>query len=105
MFVRRFRGRKGADVGFRAPESEGMMAFEYEHAKGTTIDEMRENFRKTDLHKKGDARLVWVNEGDLFLIESQAQLMGYQEGPLHLDDTSDAYEPWRVRFTKPGRIS
>lgn len=43
------------------------MTLEFENAKGRTIEEMRDNFRETDLWKRGDARLVWVNEGDLFM--------------------------------------
>jgi hypothetical protein len=38
---------------------------QYVPAEGQTVDEMRENARKTELWKRGDMRLVWVNEGDL----------------------------------------
>jgi hypothetical protein len=39
----------------------------YEHAIGETIQQMQEAFQKTEMWKLGDARLVWVNEGDLVL--------------------------------------
>ena len=32
---------------------------------GETMREMRENIRGTTLHQLGDARLMWVNEGDM----------------------------------------
>lgn len=38
---------------------------QYVPALGLTFEEMRENARKSDLWKRGDMRLVWVNEGDL----------------------------------------
>ncbi len=34
---------------------------------GKTIDEMRDNVRKSDLYKIGDTILVWVNEGDFWM--------------------------------------
>jgi uncharacterized small protein (DUF1192 family) len=38
----------------------------FEVVEGSNIDAMRENFKKTELYKQGDALLVWANEGDLF---------------------------------------
>jgi hypothetical protein len=38
----------------------------FEVVEGSTIDAMRDNFKKTELYKQGDALLVWANEGDLF---------------------------------------
>ena len=40
---------------------------EYLPAEGQTFEEMRENARKSELWKRGDMRLVWVNEGDLIM--------------------------------------
>lgn len=34
---------------------------------GSDMDEWRENVRKTELYKKGDCILVWINEGDLYM--------------------------------------
>jgi hypothetical protein len=36
--------------------------------EGSTLEEMRENVRKTDLYQMGDTVLVWVNEGDLWMV-------------------------------------
>lgn len=36
-------------------------------AEGKTLDEMRENFRNTALYLAGDASLIWVNQGDLYM--------------------------------------
>jgi hypothetical protein len=44
----------------------------YVRAEGATLDDMRANFRKTDLYRAGDALLVWINEGDLYLSPSKA---------------------------------
>jgi len=41
----------------------------YEPAIGRTIEEMRENFEKGDLYNRGDAKLIWVNEGDLSMMD------------------------------------
>ncbi len=70
------------------------MTLEYVHAKGLSLEEMRRNFRESELYKRGDARLVWVNEGDLFLMDFHAKLSAEQE-PLGVDigDTSELYEP------------
>lgn len=35
--------------------------------QGNTMHAMREHVRTTDLYRKGDTVLVWVNEGDLLL--------------------------------------
>lgn len=40
---------------------------EYETARGQTFEEMQQDFRTTGLWRRGDARLVWVNEGDLIM--------------------------------------
>lgn len=48
--------------------------FNYEPANGSSVAEMREAFQKTDLYKRGDARLVWVNEGDLSLANAPNDL-------------------------------
>ncbi|MFC4236295.1 hypothetical protein ACFOY8_13875 [Thalassospira xianhensis] len=42
---------------------------EYVQAEGATFDEMRINARNTPLFKRGDMRLVWVNEGDLLMAQ------------------------------------
>jgi hypothetical protein len=36
-------------------------------SQGDTLSEMRSNVRNDPLYKLGDAKLVWVNEGDLVL--------------------------------------
>ena len=38
---------------------------------GDTIEEMRDNIRGTPLHQIGDARLMWVNEGDMVMGQMQ----------------------------------
>lgn len=43
------------------------VGLQYEIPVGSTIGEMRENVRKTDLYQRGDTVLIWVNEGDLIL--------------------------------------
>jgi len=39
--------------------------------RGETIEEMRDNIRGTPLHKIGDARLMWINEGDMVIGQMQ----------------------------------
>lgn len=39
----------------------------YVQAEGATLDEMRLNVRNSSMCKRGDMRLVWVNEGDLLM--------------------------------------
>jgi hypothetical protein len=41
---------------------------------GETVQEMRENIRETPLHRIGDARLMWVNEGDLGIGQMQGRV-------------------------------
>lgn len=41
----------------------------FAYAKGETAQEMREAVRGTDLYNMGDAKLVWVNEGDLWALQ------------------------------------
>lgn len=38
----------------------------FEHPVGRDLEQWRENVRKTDLYRRGDTVLVWVNEGDLY---------------------------------------
>ena len=38
---------------------------QYVRPQGYDIDAMRAHFHTTELYQKGDARLVWVNEGEL----------------------------------------
>jgi len=66
---------------------------DYEPAVGNTIEEMRENFEKTELSRKGTSKLVWINEDDSILMNFRAQLELRQE-PLGIDigDTSEFYE-------------
>jgi hypothetical protein len=40
----------------------------YEPAQGSTLEEMRDNL-SADLRQTGDCKLVWVNEGDLALLD------------------------------------
>lgn len=40
---------------------------QYVPADGLTFEEMRQNARKSELWKRGDMRLVWVNEGELLM--------------------------------------
>lgn len=65
----------------------------YIAAQGETIAEMREHARASDLHQHGDMKLVWVNEGDLCLMEFQKAFAGQQE-PLGVDlgELSELYE-------------
>lgn len=44
-------------------------------AQGENIDQMRRNFANTPLWKRGDARLMWVNEGDLIMAEMNGQII------------------------------
>ena len=46
---------------------------EYVQAKGATLEEMRLNARNSSMCKRGDMRLVWVNEGDLLMSEISAE--------------------------------
>jgi hypothetical protein len=55
-----------------------------EPAVGRTIEEMRENFQKTDMYKHGDAKLVWVNEGDLSMMQFAESLLISQQ-PMDAD--------------------
>jgi len=41
----------------------------YEPAIGQTLDEMRANFEKTDLYQHGDAKLVWMNQANLNMLD------------------------------------
>jgi hypothetical protein len=41
-------------------------------AKGETLSEMRANVWKDPLYQRGDAKLVWVNEGDLIMRGARA---------------------------------
>lgn len=41
----------------------------YAPARGTTIERMRDDLRTTSLYRHGDCKLVWVNEGDLSVLE------------------------------------
>lgn len=41
-------------------------------AEGSTLSEMKENARKSDLYRLGDMKLVWVNEGDLIAEQIRA---------------------------------
>lgn len=56
------RDTAGAD---ETPETE----LRYARSSGETITEMRVNLHKTWLPKEGDAVLVWVNEGDLQMLD------------------------------------
>ena len=38
----------------------------FEEPVGRDLEEWRENVRKTELYRRGDTVLVWVNEGDLY---------------------------------------
>lgn len=70
------------------------MRIRYIRAKGNSLDEMRENARKSDLAKHGDMVLAWVNEGDLTVnmfhdhLAAQSEPLGVEIG-----DVSDLYEP------------
>lgn len=44
----------------------------YEYAVGESLEEMRENVRNSSLMEFGDAKLIWANEGDLYMASSQA---------------------------------
>ncbi|SOC26698.1 hypothetical protein [Thalassospira xiamenensis] len=46
---------------------------EYVQAEGATLDGMRINARKSPLSKRGDMRLVWVNEGDLLMAQMHTE--------------------------------
>ena len=50
------------------------MKIEMMNSRGHTISEMRENFHGTDLHQRGDARLMWVSEGDLVLAQMEGRV-------------------------------
>ena len=41
------------------------MSIRYVSAQGETLEEMKDNARKSDLYDKGDMTLIWVNTGDL----------------------------------------
>ena len=64
----------------------------YEHAIGATIQQMQEAFQKTEMWKRGDARLVWVNEGDLGMA-SPAWWMSSEEIRTILRPAAPAPEP------------
>lgn len=38
------------------------------YVRGRTIEEMRDNIHLNDLYKFGDAKLIWINEGDLGML-------------------------------------
>ena len=40
----------------------------FARARGASISDQRDSIPDT-LHRKGDCRLVWVNEGDLVMLE------------------------------------
>jgi hypothetical protein len=42
----------------------------FAHAFGNTYQEMQAKARGTRLYEQGDAILVWVNQGDLILLEA-----------------------------------
>lgn len=60
-----------ADAKRAAGEAEGSVVeigpLRYARVKAGTFEEMRERVWETDLPQHGDAVLVWVNEGDLYM--------------------------------------
>lgn len=46
---------------------------EYVQAQGETLDDMRVNARNSSMYKRGDMRLVWVNEGDFLMSQISAE--------------------------------
>lgn len=56
---------------------------QYVPAEGQTFEEMRQNARKSDLWKRGDLRLVWVNEGELLMSQSPGMPVCPKCGRVH----------------------
>ena len=48
-------------------ELEAARPIRYAESHGQTLKEMQEAIQKTELYAHGDARLVWVNEGDFWI--------------------------------------
>ncbi len=46
----------------------GFVKLHWINPEGQTIEEMRNNLRGSDLYQRGDAVLVWVNQGDLLAV-------------------------------------
>lgn len=55
-----------------------LVALDYVVARGSTIEEMRNNLRNSSdgaaLYRQGDTVLIWVNEGDLYLQRMNAEI-------------------------------
>jgi hypothetical protein len=45
-----------------------MTQLRYIQAQGRTLDEIRKNLEASPLYKIGDCTLVWVNEGDFWML-------------------------------------
>ena len=43
----------------------GVKPLRYFEPQGSTVEQMRDHARQHPLHREGDMKLVWVNEGDL----------------------------------------
>ncbi|SIT22411.1 hypothetical protein SAMN02744133_108200 [Thalassospira xiamenensis M-5 = DSM 17429] len=46
-------------------QKDAVAGFEYVDAQGNSLDEIRVNAKASNLARRGDMRLIWVNEGDL----------------------------------------
>ncbi len=68
-------------------------ALRYAHTQGKTIDEMRQHFRDTELYKLGDAKLVWVNEGDLAIHSVRPAVFDWPDAGPQKDQPAPAPEP------------
>ena len=68
-----------------------MIELNYTPAIGRTIEEMRANFENTDMYQMGDAKLVWVNQGDLDMVSMFTKLSRSQH-ELKLDLTQEEIE-------------
>ena len=58
------------------------MRLRYIPAIGSTVEEIQENARGSDLHKEGDMCLVWVNAADLALLHQLRDLQDSQMRPV-----------------------
>lgn len=71
-----------------APPRQTETSLSYATPQGRTFEEMREAFIASPLYAKGDAKLMWVNEGDFWALMTRG---------IRLEDCTSPKDPDRAR--------